>query len=785
MRLHRKTIWRSAAAGAALVLVAGIVAPFLSVNRYGQRIRESLEEALGRKVELGEVRLDLFSGPGFSVSKVVIHEDPRFGIEPFAYIGSLEARVSFRSLWSGRLEFASLRLDEPSINLVRTHSGSWNFQPLLARAARFSARFPEFPEIGIRGGRVNFKFGDTKSVFYFTGPNMDVLPPSSPEGEWRIRFSGQPARTDRAAYGFGRFSGRGRWMPGGRLDLLLELERSPIAELIMLIHGHDIGVHGHLVSRARLSGPISDIRISGRMQVSGIHRWDLMPPHGEGWPVEYHGRLDLVSQTLQMETVSPQDAPLPVTLRFRADDYLRRPRWGLLMSLGRLPAEPLAEIARHMGVPLPDGLSVHGELQGVVGYSPFSGLQGKLASADLSLGSPETGAVRLAKAEIVLDKGRVSLAPAALLTSRGERATIAGDYSWADRKFAGRIQTDRMSISELRAGSLGLLGTDAVPLLVNFRSGAWMGELRYHGGGEWSGIFEVENADVPLPGFAVPLEIGSAHVVMRDGGAVMSHLRARMGQAEFGGEYRYRPKAARPHWFRVSAVSLDASELERVLLPALRRSEGGFLARALRLGGGETPAWLEERRAEGRVEIGSLTMGVMEFEKVRGLVRWDATAVEVAQLDARLGHGRVEGGGSLSLRRPSPAYRLSAQWHSVQWGGGEWDGQGTVQTTGTGRDLLRNLQSEGVFSARSIEVGEDTQFEAVSGSYQLAVLRGIPRLGFTRLQAAVGEETFEGKGLTRDDGRLYLEFSDGRTEMRMSGTVLPLQLVRQHGGVAP
>ena len=75
-----------------------------------------------------------------------------------------------QALLEGRLEFASLRLEEPSINLVKTAAGVWNFQPLLSQAAAVRP-----PAIAIRGGRLNFKLGGVKSVFYFSDADLDAV----------------------------------------------------------------------------------------------------------------------------------------------------------------------------------------------------------------------------------------------------------------------------------------------------------------------------------------------------------------------------------------------------------------------------------------------------------------------------------------------------------------------------------------------------------------------------------------------------------------------------------
>jgi AsmA protein len=120
-----------------VVLAAGLLAPFVNANRFGSRIRSALESALDRRVDIGDVHFDLFRGPGFSVSNVVIHEDPAIGLEPIAYVTSIEAVPRLWSLWTGKLEFSSIRLDDAHINLSKTgpasEAGRWNFEALFNR----------------------------------------------------------------------------------------------------------------------------------------------------------------------------------------------------------------------------------------------------------------------------------------------------------------------------------------------------------------------------------------------------------------------------------------------------------------------------------------------------------------------------------------------------------------------------------------------------------------------------------------------------------------------------
>src|ERR1044071_8842905 len=105
---------------------AGIAAPFIRADRFPDRIQAALSHALHRPVKIDKVRFSLFNGPGFVVEKVLIEEDPSIGIEPFAYVQSLDARINLISLWKRHLEFSSLTLDDPSVNLAKPDAQSWN-----------------------------------------------------------------------------------------------------------------------------------------------------------------------------------------------------------------------------------------------------------------------------------------------------------------------------------------------------------------------------------------------------------------------------------------------------------------------------------------------------------------------------------------------------------------------------------------------------------------------------------------------------------------------------------
>ena len=769
----RRIPWRWLLAAVLAFLVAGIAAPFLSADRFGQRIKQALEASLGRPVTIGKVRFNLFQGPGFTISDVEIGEDPTFGIEPFAAwpgsVESLDARLKLKSLWTGRLEWSSLRLNSPVVNLVKV-GARWNFEPLLTPKVVAS-----LPKIEVRDGRINFKFGDTGSIFYIANVELDAVAPSGPAADWYVQFRGEPARTDGPSHGYSRQSltGSGHWRPD-RVNFDLQVEKSALSEVSALIFGRDVGIHGTVASRIQLTGPSNDIRIAGRLQVQDLHRWDQMPMKGDGWPLDFRGRLDVTTQRLEMES---QSELLPIALRYRVADYLSQPHWALGLSWNRFPAEPLVLIARHLGAPLPEGLKLSGALDGAVSWSGPGKLQGQIALHDGAVGFPDSPPVEFEEVKLLFDGDRIHL-ESALARAENSEARLEADYRWPTQELDLNITSQSMTIAAIRSQAARL----PAPLLEALSAGVWKGALRYHhqqsrdssldreGAAAlpvsegWSGEIQLNQAEIPIPGLAEPLHVKSATARLDGARLWVDKMVARVGEVDLQGEYRYEPGAARPHRFRLNIPSIDAAELERLLLPTLRRDQG-FLERTLGIGKTEVPGWLAARFMDGTLQIGRLKLGETELRRLRARVRWSGARVDLLGLEASVENAAAYGRASADLAGRVPVYRMDFHLDSFDFEGGKIDADGVVATNGTGSQVLSRIRSQGSFNGRGLDIGQ-----TVSGCY---LLEG-PRLRLNELQLQVGPDLFIGRGAMQDDGRLLLQLSSGARQLRVTGTLAQL-----------
>jgi hypothetical protein len=768
MKGFGKRAAKLAGAGVLLLLAAGVLAPYLQADRFGQEIKASLEGALGRRVDIGKVRFNLFRGPGFQVEGVVIHEDPSIGIEPLARMEKLEVVPRLWPLLSGHLVAASIRLEDANINLTKTgqpaEPGRWNFDRLLSRSL-----ISAFPGIHVRNGRINFKFGDTKSGFYLMNTDLDITPPSS-GNQWSIDLEAEAARTDRQALGLGTFTARGAWTTapaGDRLDLDVRLERTGLGEITALLRGHDAGVHGTLSAKLHLAGPLHEIAISGRMNIEDVHRWDLLPPKGEGWPLDVRGKLNLVQQELELESSSTSSVPLPLTVRFRINDYLSQPRWTTSLNWNRFPVEPLLELARHMGAQFPPKLKLTGTLDGALAYSSQSSLQGEMDFHDTAVTVPDSPPVRFPQAAVLFGEGHVYLKPAQVVVTAEDHATFEADYDMAAQTLALNIATGGMDVASLRSQ----VALAAVPWLEQVQTGRWSGTLHYHYAPEvasgWTGQLLLAKATLPVAGLAGPLEVESARAQIDHARIAIDRLQARVGKVTFGGEYRYEPAAARPHRVKLTADTLDAAALEAALLPALERSSG-LIARAL--GRTSLPDWLKARTVEGSLQAGTLLLAGERFTNLRAHVQWDAARLELTGVQARTGKGTVTGRVAVNLRASRPAYKLTGKLTGLPWQGGKLDAEGMIETGGTGAQVLTGLKSEGVFSGTTLDIA--TVWKTAAGSYRLSWAAGGARLSLHDLQLTSGDETFTGRGATQEDGRLMVVLTNGTREMRMTGATL-------------
>ncbi len=623
--MDRLKSWRKALLWLALGVVLWRLyeAEFWQANQFREPIRAALERALGRKVEIqGDLSYSLLKGPGFVVEKVIVHEDPAYGLEPLAYVTSLEARLSVLRLLTGRIEFGTLRLDEPSVNLSRQTDAGANLSPLIVRALTPRSD-TAMPDVEVRNGRVNFVFNRRKSVFYLNGVDLDFTPVD--RQAFRVRFEGEPARTDRRALGFGRFQSTGSIrFPGGsdpEVDLSLDLDRTSAAEVATLFERRANNLAGRISTEARLRGPISAIAIEGKLTFEPSRR-DLNPLRDAGLPLAYRGQLDLRHEKLALDSLPKDNPHLPaLSLRFRSSEILRDPRWATLLTLRQQEIQPVVAFLRSFGYDLPEPMHFGGTVSGTFGLSRL-GYQG------------------IAAYERAGDAAGPAVTSANVL--------VDGSHLTFDTSFR------ELRVENVRGAFNSVFGEWAPGFVSDISKGDLTGNLRFDLRGEqgaWSGSFR-STPILNVEGLAAPVEMQPVTVELAAGRMTVAPFKGKVGGVDFEASYRYEPGVAIPHVFGLAVPTLDVAELQRLFAPTLNRQSA--VARTFGLSG-SVPDWLESRRAEGTLRATTLIWNGKKYPNVRARVRWVGPLVEFDSVEIGPGRGSLK----VNLTSGAPAYEMS------------------------------------------------------------------------------------------------------------------------------
>jgi AsmA protein len=120
-----------------VLVVLLLVAPFLiPVNQFRPTIEEKASEALGRKVQLGNLSLSLISG-SLAAENLSIGDDPKFSTSPFLTAKSLKVGVELIPLALSRtLNVTGITIENPEITLIRGPAAQWNYSSLGGSAAK-------------------------------------------------------------------------------------------------------------------------------------------------------------------------------------------------------------------------------------------------------------------------------------------------------------------------------------------------------------------------------------------------------------------------------------------------------------------------------------------------------------------------------------------------------------------------------------------------------------------------------------------------------------------------
>jgi hypothetical protein len=439
--LSKRFIVRALLALVAALVLAIVAAPYFSAERFRSRVEAGLERAMQRDVRIGEVRFSLWPGPGFTIRDVVIADHPDISAEPFAYVNETRVGLGISSLWRGELAFSSITLTQPSVNIAQGPTGTWNYEQILRSGVGAGTRSEgSLPEIVVREGRINFRSGLRKSIYYFRSADLRLTEEGQGTGAWLLEFRAEPARTDSYAPRFGTLRGRGRWRASagrnGELDMDVEIERSPVAEIASLFRASRVGLSGFLAARAHLSGPAEALALRGTLELSERGDWGLFTLPGQTAAVPMEGTLNLPLRRLRLAASPAFDgaaiaSPAPVAdagagtappgapalseadpiASFAAtldvNPEFANGQWVAQVNFTSMPVERVMSLLQYLDDSLPHYPQLEGTLDGEVSYRSIEGLRGVVSGRRMRWRPEAAGAFTLRTMQVKLEGNTV------------------------------------------------------------------------------------------------------------------------------------------------------------------------------------------------------------------------------------------------------------------------------------------------------------------------------------------------------------------------------------------
>ena len=682
-RIRRRNL-RNAAVALALLIGAAWVAPlFLNAGRYRPLLKAGLERSLGRKVALGRIALHFFPRLGFTVDNVVIDEDPSFGLEPFARVGRLDCDLRWRSLWSSHLYLGTLKLSNPSINLVRNSSGRWNIEDLLLRS-RIKPQSPDqathssVPSnlaVEIEGARLNFKIGENKKPFTIvnTSAHLDFDYDSE---RVDFRMAGEPVRTDLEFPTPGLVELDGNWSPAraaaDSLQATLRMQGALLYDWIPLLTGKNPELYGVLNSTINLGGSLRQIEYTGEAHLSQLHRWEQLPSASDlPCDLRFRGQFDRDKQDLVIKSMDLGFVDSQVHIEGSIASVASRPDLDLVVAFERSRMEDLLRLGlRVLGKRV--AWDVNGRLNGIVSVQgPWNGKRygGFLNAHQVQLDT-SSGTFPVSDIALRITASGARLSPARVLLAPGVEVVVEGSLRHFSPQHTGRPAAVHaayqltLSSSAVNLGrlvhfgrALGILGKSPMEA-----EGIGSFTLRLAGGAwPWTrpsvtAQASIRSARLVVPGLSEPLNVPRARIQVYGKQVIINPILAVMGTSVFSGWIVHQRGSPAPWDFSLTADKLSVEQASQWFEGIGDGNTPSFLDRIAGIGAlitGRHPSFrlAGSLDARGHFSAPLITYRDVLLRDCQASVDIHDRRVRVSQIRFEAGGGHGEGNALLNLSK--------------------------------------------------------------------------------------------------------------------------------------
>ena len=136
----KKLLWIGAGLVFILAAVVFVAPAFLDLGSFKNTYLPLVEEAIHRRVDVGEVRLRLVPTPSIRLSSLKVWDTPDFPNNTFFAAEQIQLRLKLWPLLRGRFEVTELVLDKPVVSLLKQSDGTFNYSDIAAKKAQVASK---------------------------------------------------------------------------------------------------------------------------------------------------------------------------------------------------------------------------------------------------------------------------------------------------------------------------------------------------------------------------------------------------------------------------------------------------------------------------------------------------------------------------------------------------------------------------------------------------------------------------------------------------------------------
>jgi hypothetical protein len=129
----KRFAWAGFGLTAVLVAAVVVVPAFVDLGIFKRTYLPLIEDAIHRRVDVGEVRLTLIPTPSIHLANLKVSDTPAFPANTFFAAQQLQLRLKLWPLLRGRFEVTEFVLERPVINLQKQADGSFNYADLAGK----------------------------------------------------------------------------------------------------------------------------------------------------------------------------------------------------------------------------------------------------------------------------------------------------------------------------------------------------------------------------------------------------------------------------------------------------------------------------------------------------------------------------------------------------------------------------------------------------------------------------------------------------------------------------